>query len=78
MKLVRRLSQPKSPSQPEKFCCGGKNCPDVWETDAGDFVVIGANVTELTREQLPDGLGIADNERAVRIPRELFVNAKLG
>jgi hypothetical protein len=41
----------------------------------GDFAVIGEDITALAG-QLPPGAGCAPNERMVRVPRALLIQAK--
>lgn len=43
--------------------------------DNGDFAVIGADITEHAKK-LPATAGCSPNERMVRIPRKLLVQAK--
>jgi len=38
-------------------CIGGHRCPDILELDAGDFAVIGADITEIAIDKLPPGSG---------------------
>ena len=52
-----------------------KNCPDIWELESGDFAIIGINITEL-KDSLPPTASCGPDERIVRIPRNLLVNAK--
>ncbi len=51
------------------------NCPDIWELENGDFAVIGIYTTE-TRDRLPKTASCGPDERIVRIPSNLLVNAK--
>jgi len=72
MKLVRRLSDiPKGLYESR----GGSRCPDVWETDAGDYVIIGDDVTDELRQDLPQYTDISGPERAVLVPKEVFAAA---
>jgi hypothetical protein len=54
-------------------CCG---CPDIWELDNGDFAVIGIDMTDIGIPNLPPTAGCGPDERIVRLPRTLLVNAK--
>ena len=51
-------------------------CPDIWELANGDFAVIGIDVTNAAKEQLPPTAGYGPDERIVRIPRNLLLGAK--
>lgn len=52
-----------------------RGCPDIWELENGDFAVIGVDMTE-AKDQLPPTAGCGPDERIVRIPRKLLVQAK--
>ena len=69
MNLIRRLSDPPSSR-------GGSRCPDVWETDSGDFVVIGSDVTVAVSKNLPADADLSSEERAVLIPRDVLLSAQ--
>jgi len=56
-------------------CSGCRSCPDIWELDDGDFAVIGIDMTD-EAGKLPPTAGCGPNERIVRLPRKLLVNAK--
>ena len=51
-------------------------CPDIWELDNGDFAIIGIDITEAAIPNLPPTAGCGRDERIVRLPRNLLVNAK--
>ena len=51
-------------------------CPDIWELENGDFAVIGIDMTDAARAKLPPTAGCGPDERIVRIPRKLLVDAK--
>ena len=53
-----------------------QDCPDLWELDTGDFVAIGIDVTEMLESELPSGVRIGPDERAVIIPRKILTSAK--
>ncbi len=53
-----------------------ENCPDIWELENGDFAIIGIDMTELVAGKLPPTASCGPDERIVRIPRNLLVNAK--
>lgn len=50
--------------------------PDIWELSSGDFAVIGIDITDSAKPDLPQTAGCGPDERIVRIPRNLLVNAK--
>lgn len=52
------------------------NCPDIWELENGDLAVIGINITEEVLDRLPPTAGCGPDERVVRIPRQLVLNAQ--
>ena len=55
---------------------GLHGCPDIWELSDGSFAVIGIDVTQIAKAKLPPTAGCGPDERVVRIPRDLLVNAK--
>ena len=44
-------------------------CPEIWEAENGDIVVVGTDITEVQREELPSDLKVAPYERMIVIPR---------
>jgi hypothetical protein len=69
--FVRRLVS----NEAFRPCRSTYGCPDLWEMADGDFAVIGEDITALAG-QLPPGAGCAPNERMVRVPRALLIQAK--
>ena len=55
---------------------GGEGCPDIWELENGDFAVIGIDMTDEAKNKLPPTAGCGRDERIVRLPRSVLVNAK--
>ena len=53
-----------------------RGCPDIWELANGDFAVIGIDITDAAKAKLPLTAGCGPDERIVRIPRNLLVDAK--
>jgi hypothetical protein len=51
-------------------------CPDIWELANGDFAVIGIDITDAVKTKLPPTAGCGPDERIVRVPRSLLVDAK--
>ena len=56
---------------------GDGSCPDIWELDNGDVVVIGTDLTASYEARLPDGVSIDPGERLVVIPRATILAAKV-
>lgn len=57
-------------------CAGCQGCPDVWELADGDFAIVGEDITEAARGMLPATAGCGPNERIIRLPRRVLVNAR--
>ena len=55
---------------------GGEGCPDIWELENGDFAIIGIDMTDEAKCKLPPTAGCGRDERIVRLPRTVLVNAK--
>lgn len=73
MKLTRRVCDPPAELL---FSRGGNRCPDIWETDSGDYLIIGRDVTESVLDQLPSGAEITSSEeKAVLVPKEILQSA---
>jgi hypothetical protein len=62
--------------EPHGYCAQTAGCPDIWELDNGDFAVIGLDITDVAASKLPPTAGFGPDERIVRLPRNLLVNAK--
>ena len=74
MTFVRRIGpDPHANGARTVGCCG---CPDIWELENGDFAVIGIDITAATIANLPPTAGCGPDERIIRLPRNLLVNAK--
>jgi hypothetical protein len=54
--------------------CDGGNCPDILETENGDYLIIGMDVTN--HVDLSNISGVAPNEKVVLIPRITLLAAK--
>ncbi len=52
-----------------------QGCPDIFELETGDFVVIGVDITALAAA-LPPGASCGSDERIVWLPRKTLVLAK--
>ena len=55
---------------------GCDGCPDMWELENGDIAVIGIDITEAEKAQLPATAGCGPDERIVRLPRNVLFNAR--
>ena len=55
---------------------GAFGCPDIFELVDGDFAVIGADITPVATASLPAGANCGPDERIVRIPRRILVDAR--
>jgi hypothetical protein len=53
----------------------GNGCPDIWELADGDFAVIGPDITDAV-PALPPTAGRSPEERIVRLPRRILVDAR--
>ncbi len=73
MTFIKRLGPDPHANGAQTAACLG--CPDIWELANGDFAVIGIDMTDAA-SQLPPTAGCGPDERIVRIPRNLLVNAK--
>ena len=74
IEIVRRLG-PETLARGYK-CVSLQNCPDLFESASGSFVVIGRDVTEELKARLPEGSGCGPDERIIEIPRRTLVLAK--
>ena len=55
---------------------GCDGCPDMWELENGDIAVIGIDITAAEKAQLPATAGCGSDERIVRLPRNVLLNAR--
>jgi hypothetical protein len=72
--FARRLGPDPHANGAKSAGCDG--CPDIWELDNGDFAIIGIDITAAAVAKLPPTAGCGPDERIVRLPRNLLVNAK--
>jgi hypothetical protein len=70
--ILRRLG----PGPEEMTCAGSGGCPDLFELDDGDFAIIGQDITREARLELPVDAGCSPEERIIRIPRRLLIEAR--
>lgn len=74
IEFVRRIGP--DPHRNGRQTIALNNCPDIWELSNGDFAVIGIDITDAAKAKLPPTAGCGPDERIVRIPRNLLVDAK--
>lgn len=74
MTFIKRIGPDPHVNGAQSAACRG--CPDIWQLDNGDFAVIGIDITEAAVPKLPPTAGCGPDERIVRLPRNLLVNAK--
>jgi len=72
--FLRRLGPDPHANGAKSVGCRG--CPDIFELASGDFVIIGIDITDAAKPKLPPTAGCGPDERIVRIPRNLLVEAK--
>jgi hypothetical protein len=72
--FLKRLGADPHANGAKSVGCDG--CPDIWELDNGDFAVIGTDITDAAIPKLPPTAGCGPDERIVRLPRNLLVNAR--
>jgi hypothetical protein len=72
--FLKRLGTDPHANGAQSSGCDG--CPDIWELDNGDFAIIGIDITAAAKAKLPPTAGCGPDERIVRLPRNLLVNAK--
>jgi hypothetical protein len=51
-------------------------CPDILETESGDFAIIGKDITDEATRKLIAGASCGPDERIVLIPRKTLMLAK--
>ena len=74
MTFIKRIGP--DPHENGAQTVGCWNCPDIWELEGGDFAVIGIDITDVASPVLPPSAGCGPDERIVRLPRNLLINAK--
>jgi len=55
---------------------GLNGCPDIFELDSGDFVIIGSDITHAATGKLPASASCGSDEWIVSIPRKTLVLVK--
>ena len=72
--FLRRIGNDPHVNGAKTSGCSG--CPDIWELANGDFAIIGIDITDAAAPKLQPSAGCGPDERIVRLPRSLLVNAK--
>ncbi len=63
-------------SDPIRMSRGGNRCPDIWELEDGNIIVIGEDITDKVENHLPSDVLLGAEERIVLIPRHVLVSTK--
>jgi hypothetical protein len=74
LRFIRRLGPDPHAGGAQTVALNG--CPDIFELESGHFAVIGIDITDAAKPNLPPSAGCGPDERIVLIPRELLVGAK--
>jgi hypothetical protein len=69
----RRIGPAPIPGGP---CSAADGCPDIWELESGDFVVIGFERSSQLTPLLPAGVFRNEGESIVVLPRHVLVKAR--
>jgi hypothetical protein len=72
MKFVRRLTITDN----NKPLCSVNSCPDLFETETGEYAVVGTDITKVAKSSLPKGFVLSPKEKIVLIPRNVLQTAK--
>ena len=72
--FLRRIGPDPHAGGAKSSGCSG--CPDIFELQSGDFAVIGINITEGAKPQLPPTAGCGPDESIVWVPRKTLVLAR--
>lgn len=74
LEFLRRIGPDPHANGAQSPACRG--CPDIFELADGSFAVIGIDITDAATPKLPPTAGCGPDEKIVRLPRNLLVNAK--
>ena len=72
--FAKRLGPDPHANGAQSVGCDG--CPDIWELENGDIAVIGIDITEAAAAKLPPTAGCGPDEKIVRLPRNVLLNAR--
>lgn len=72
--FLRRLGPDPHEGGAKSVGCNG--CPDIFELKSGDFAVIGIDITQKARDELPPSARCGPDESIVWIPRKTLVMAR--
>jgi hypothetical protein len=75
MSMIRRRLGP-DPHEGGAQTPALSNCPHIFELEDGDFAIIGIDMTAVAISHLPSDASCGPDERIVRVPRRILVNAK--
>ena len=70
MKFVKRVSLNPQMSP------GGSRCPEIWEVDTGDFVVVGEDITQRVKDTIPSDIILGEEEKIILLPRKVLQSVK--
>lgn len=74
LSILRRLGPDPHARGEKTIALSG--CPDLFELESGDFLLIGIDVTDAAKAKLPPNASCGPDERIIRIPRRTLVLAK--
>lgn len=74
LSILRRVGPDPHANGEKTIALSG--CPDFFELKSGDFLLIGADVSDAARAELPSGASCGPDERIIRVPRRTIVLAK--
>jgi hypothetical protein len=72
--ILRRLGPDPHANGHKTISLSG--CPDIFELQSGDFLLIGKDVTHEALRELPPSASCGPDERIIEIPRRTLVLAK--
>jgi hypothetical protein len=73
---MHTIKRRMSPAGGVSNSSGRKSCPDFFELEDGNFILIGKDITDVMRNSLPEDAACGNEEKIVLIPRALIVSAK--
>ncbi len=63
-------------SRADSACISLDCCPDILEMSDGNFAIIGKDITDEAKRNLPPGTGCGPGERLIVIPRSILLAAR--
>jgi hypothetical protein len=70
--FIRRLGQYE-----RNLCANGHHCPQFLEMADGSIAVVGEDITDEAIPAMPPGPGVGPKERVIRVPRQVFIAARV-